>query len=677
MLAVAALGYATVGAALLVLAALILTSWRGQRIGFALLAACLASVSWSAVMAAQAQVAALHPLTIYVAEVGRLFAWLLFLVFLAARIGVSIWLRALCVGLGLVGLLAGPAAWLAITRFNADLNLTSVLVPSGLALSLLGLLMIEQLYRNTSVATRWGIKALSIGLGGLFAFELYYYSQALLFSALDAVTWLARGWVNLLFVPAIAIAARRSPDWQLRIFVSRQVVFYTTTFVAVGVYFMLMSLGGFLLLRFGGSWGALARAIFFVGAAVVLAALLSSSTLRARIRVFLNKHFFQNKYDYREEWLRLVSTLAEFDGGQHLGVAVRALAQIVGSPSGVLWVLDEKAKSFKQEADWECPGAIPDLQCSDPLIQFVEKTGWIVDIDEFANSPERYDGLELPKWLIERQQAWLLIPMVAEQELIGLVLLNRSPAPHALNYEDRDLLKTAANHIAVHLAQARSESQLSEARQFEAYNRLTAFLMHDLNNLIAQQSLIVANAEKHKRNPQFVDDAIATIAGSVERMKSVMERLKRGRSESSRCRTQLRFLVSRAIERCSQRKPEPEFWSNGVDLVVEADDSEFVSVLTNLVKNAQEATDEKGAVRIMLSAEGEYAVVRIQDDGAGMSDEFIRKRLFRPFDSTKGSKGMGIGAYHAREFARRLGGDLDVESSPGCGTTVVFRVPLA
>ena len=677
MIEIAVAGYAVVGVSFFVLTALLLTSWRGQRIGFLLIGACLLSVFWSAVMAVQTLTIGIHPVLVYTAEVGRLFGWIGFLVYLAAKIGVALWLRALCIAVGTVGLLAGPLAWFAYTRYGGMVTLTDVIVPTGLALSLCGLLLIEQLYRNTSTTTRWGIKALSVGLGGMFAFELYYYSQAVLFSALDAVSWLARGWVNVLFVPAIAIAARRSPDWQLRIFVSRQVVFYTTTLFAVGVYFLLMSLGGFLLLQFGGSWGALARAVFFVGAAIVLAALLSSLTLRARIRVFLNKHFFQNKYDYREEWLRLVATLADFDGGRNLGVAVNAIAQIVHSPSGVLWLLDEAEDSLNREADWDRPEDLPDIDRNDNLIRFIERTGWVIDLDELERSPDRYDNLPKPHWVGADSRSWLLIPLLAEQTLIGLVLLDRPPAPPSLNYEDRDLLKTAGNHIAVHLMQVRTETLLSEARQFEAYNRLTAFLMHDLNNLIAQQSLIVTNAEKHRRNPEFVDDAIATIAGSVERMKSVMEQLRHGRWEKSRKRTELRFLASAAIERCQDRKPVAELFVCEEELLVEVGSSEFVSVLANLVKNAQEATDSDGRILLKLERAGDHALLHVEDNGLGMTDEFIRKRLFRPFDSTKGSKGMGIGVYHAREYLRRRGGDLSVSSEVGRGTTMTLRLPLA
>ncbi len=677
MIALAATGYALVGVSFLVLVALLMTSWRGQQLGFVLIAACLVSVFWAAIMAAQTLTLSVHPLIVYVAEVGRLVAWVGFLVYLSAKIGVALWLRVLCLGLGVVALVVAPAAFAAFPSINTAVSLADLLVASGLALSLCGLLLIEQLYRNTSVATRWGVKALAVGLGGLFAYELYNYSQAVLVAALDAATWLARGWVNVLFVPALAIAARRSPDWRLRIFVSRQVVFYTTTLVAVGIYFLLMSLGGFLLLQFGGSWGALARAVFLVGAAVVLAALLSSSSLRARTKVFLNKHFFQNRYDYREEWLRLVDTLGEFEGGANLGAAIKAIGQIVDSPSGFLWVLDERGEELVQQAYWETRGVMPDLARSDPLIEFIERTGWIVDIEELRQDPSKYEGLAVPDWLTGRMQAWLLIPLIVEQELIGLVLLNKAPAATRLNYEDRDLLKTAGNHIAVNLAQARSESLLSEARQFAAYNRLTAFLMHDLNNLIAQQSLIVSNADRHRRNPEFVDDAIETIAGSVERMKGVMEQLKRGRSAKTRKRTELKFLASAAIERCEGRSPKPIMTSSDESLEVRVEPSEFVSVLANLIKNAQEATSDDGEVRIRLDREDGHAVLCVEDTGAGMSDEFIRKRLFKPFESTKGSQGMGIGAYQAREYARRMGGDLGATSSVGQGTTISLRLPLA
>jgi signal transduction histidine kinase len=174
----------------------------------------------------------------------------------------------------------------------------------------------------------------------------------------------------------------------------------------------------------------------------------------------------------------------------------------------------------------------------------------------------------------------------------------------------------------------------------------------------------------------FVDDAIATIAGSVERMKSVMEQLRRGQSDKSIKRRELRLLASSAVERCVHRQPHPELIVSEKGLKVSAEPQEFITVLANLIKNAQEAATVDGSVRVIVGKDGSCGVIQVEDDGAGMSEEFIRKRLFRPFDSTKGNQGMGIGVYQAREYARRMGGELGVESTVGAGTKMTMSIPL-
>jgi putative PEP-CTERM system histidine kinase len=537
-------------------------------------------------------------------------------------------------------------------------------------------MLVEQLYRNSLPESRWGIKALALGLGGLFAYDLFLYSQGVLFGVLDTTTWMARGAVNILFVPMIAIAARRNPDWQLNIFVSRQVVFYSTSMIAVGLYLLLMSAGGYALVIYGGTWGGLARFVFFVGAALVLIMLLFSGTLRARLRVFLSKHFFHNKYDYRDEWLRLISTLAGFDDSSTRQIVIKAMAQIVHSPAGLLWVLDDKQRSYQVVAAYEIGETVPNIAIDDPIVEFVEKDGWVIDLEEFRRDPKHYGDLKLPGWLSDYPEAWLIVPLSARQKLLGLALLTKAPGPPKLNYEDHDLLKTVGNHIAVHLAQEKSDDMLAEARQFEAYNRLTAFLMHDLNNLIAQQSLIVTNAEKHKRNPDFVDDAMRTIANSVARMKRVMDQLKRGDASRVVKLTTLKFVISAAVDRCAGRLPVPTIQFDDNDVSIEVDSEQFAMVLTHLIQNAQDSMSSTGTVVVSTAAANNQVTITVSDTGTGMTSEFVRDRLFRPFDSTKGSQGMGIGAYQAREFARRMGGDLKVRSEVSKGTTVTMSLPL-
>lgn len=676
MTAFGAIGYVIVGVLYAVLSILLITSWRGRHLGGYLIAACVLSALWGFVLAVSTTNPAVPVLAIFGIEVLRGGAWLTFLIVLARKIGVS---RNICylAHTAWIGVLVAELVlWFGRDFFGPSINLGSVMIPGGLLIALVGLMLIEQIYRNSPTESRWGIKALALGLGGLFAYDLFLYSQGLLFGVLDTSTWMARGAVNVLFLPMIAIAARRNPDWDLPIFVSRQVVFYSTSLVAIGLYLLLMSLGGYALVLYGGTWGGLARIVFFAGAGLVLIVLLFSNTLRAQFKVFLSKHFFRNKYDYRQEWLRLIATLAGFEDSSTRQIVIKALAQIVESPTGLLWVLDDKQKVYQLVATYHAPDAAPDIPVSDPLINFMQEESWLIDLQEYALDPQHYGDLRLPGWLADNAEAWLIVPLIIRQELVGLIMLTKAPGPPKLNYEDRDLLKTIGNHIAVHLAQETADNSLAEAQQFEAYNRLTAFLMHDLNNLIAQQSLIVENAEKHKRNPDFVDDAIQTIVNSVDKMKRVMEQLKHGDAGHVAKATEIKFLVSTAVDRCSASEPVPTLDLNDVNASFKVDAEQFTMVLTHLIRNAQEATPATGSVSVSLQKEGDQVTVRVADTGTGMTPEFVRDRLFRPFDSTKGVQGMGIGAYQVREFVRKLGGALEVQSVVGEGTRVSMIVPV-
>ena len=101
------------------------------------------------------------------------------------------------------------------------------------------------------------------------------------------------------------------------------------------------------------------------------------------------------------------------------------------------------------------------------------------------------------------------------------------------------------------------------------------------------------------------------------------------------------------------------------------------AVIEHLVQNAQEATPRTGEVHLRVRREDSWAVVEIQDTGSGMDESFIAHRLFRPFDTTKGNAGMGIGVYESREFVTELGGEVEVRSELGAGTTFRLQLPLA
>jgi putative PEP-CTERM system histidine kinase len=260
------------------------------------------------------------------------------------------------------------------------------------------------------------------------------------------------------------------------------------------------------------------------------------------------------------------------------------------------------------------------------------------------------------------------------EQLEGILLLRESELQPTLNWEDRDLLKVAGRQAASHLVQHQANLALVKSRQFEAFNRLSAYVIHDLKNILAQQSLIVSNAAKHRNNPAFVDDVIDTVENSVARMTRLMEQMRSGvRGESSE-QVALCALLQESVSSRQKGSPSLVLQACNKGLRVEADREQLANVFNHIIQNAQEATGTSGRVTIRVKHEDDRAVVEIEDDGVGMDEEFLRNRLFKPFESTKGLTGMGIGAFESREFIRSLGGDIQVSSTPGAGS--LFHIVL-
>jgi putative PEP-CTERM system histidine kinase len=300
----------------------------------------------------------------------------------------------------------------------------------------------------------------------------------------------------------------------------------------------------------------------------------------------------------------------------------------------------------------------------------------VVDLDEYHQTPNLYEALELPEWVERLPDAWLVVPLQFREALIGLLLLGHSEVQKSLNWEDRDLLKMAGKQAAVHLAQHQSDQALMQARQFEAFNRLSAYIAHDLKNILAQQSLIVANADRHKHNPAFVDDVIETVRNSVERMTRLMTQMRQGTRGGQAELVPLDRLLQRVVEGRAGYRPVPALELPAQPLCVEADPEQLATVFGHLVQNAQEATADDGRVSVRLSADDGQAIIAVEDTGTGMDAQFIAERLFKPFDSTKGLTGMGIGMFESREYIRALGGEIEVRSTPGEGSLFRIRLPL-
>jgi putative PEP-CTERM system histidine kinase len=273
-------------------------------------------------------------------------------------------------------------------------------------------------------------------------------------------------------------------------------------------------------------------------------------------------------------------------------------------------------------------------------------------------------------------QAWLVVPLIVHDRMLGFIVLAHSPAQNHFNWEDSDLVKTAGRQVAVHLAQLESSQALAEAKQFEARNRMSSYVMHDLKNLIAQLSLVVTNAGKHKHNPRFMEDAIATVDNSVQKMNRLLEHLRSDSKQPQETESiELCEVLAEVVQMMSSGKPAPSLDCQARGISILADRDRFGAIIGHLIRNAQDATPDDGRVIVRLFKRNVHATIEVQDSGCGMDSDFIKDRLFRPFDSTKGKAGMGIGVYETRDYIHKLGGDLEVISRIGEGST--FRIRLS
>jgi putative PEP-CTERM system histidine kinase len=669
--------YLAAAVAFLAGATLLAFSWRGQRTGALLILATAASALWAAFLAYVEWQRNVPGSWVMLAEVLRYGAWIGFvsaLVGIRQMAGLLGGLRTaayvLWVALALYCVL--PATGLlqaAALPFSINVPLVGVLV-----LALAGVVFLEQIYRNVEPGKRWALKFLVIALGVLFAYDIFLYSYAVLYRQFNLSAWAARGFIDALAVPLLLVAAARNPKWSLDVGVSRRAVFYSTSLMVIAFYILATAIGGYYVRLYGGDWGKVAE-ITLVCFAVLGAALIAvSGQARSHLRVFLHKNFFSFRHDYREEWLRLTATMST--GEMELPLrALRAMAQTMDSPAGVLFVRGE-ADDFVLEAQLNMP-APPDLRLAagSPALEFMRERRWIYDLDQ--PPPLGDERLRAPASLSSLPRAWLIVPLVLEDRLIAFVVLAQARARRTFDWEDIDLLRAAGSQVASTLAQAANAQRLAEARQFEGFNRLTAFLMHDLKNVAAQQSLLLQNAERHKHNPVFVDDMLTTVANSVQRISLLLEQLRGEAKPGSRGRVPLAAVLEKTLDECRGQSPQPDYQPATEELWVHADMEQLATVLGHVVRNAQDAAQAHGHVTLRVQRAAGDAAIDIEDDGAGMDGEFIRSRLFKPFFTTKASKGMGIGAYQAREYVHSLGGAMSVRSTPGQGSVFTIRLPLA
>ena len=614
---------------------IVIASRPGSGRATPLIAAIAFSSVWASGLSLSVGGVSVSPVVLIGLDAVHLFVWTSCILSWLGSRSVRTWLVRASAALGF---LAVAASW----PFAA-LSLGAVSYPALVLMALVGLFAVEQVYRNAQEETRQQIWLLCLAVGGIVIVDLFVYSHAALLGAPQPLFWLARGLANAAMVPLIVVGAHKQSGWERKLLVSRRVVFYTASLLGIGGYLLAMGLVAYVIGASGRQWTFPLDLVFLTAGIGVLIVVLFSASIRARFKVFLLKHFFRSRYDYREEWLRLTQSLSRTgDLQQSAANGLEGLARIIGSQRGDLWVdRDEQRYEWLVSLGDGVP-ATTHFERQHPLAAFLSSIGWVIDSEEYAVAPDRYGTAfgHPDEGLLPRNS--LIVPLDRQGYLQGFVILDKPEGFRPLNFDDHDILKTAGRQVAAVLAQALGQEKLAETRQFEALNRMSAFLMHDLKNIVAQQDLVLANAQRFRHRAEFIDDAFATIRGGTERIKKVLEQLSTAsRTSPPPGRVDVSKVLMEVRSQCADRQPVPEIDVNAQAAWVRMDHDELTSVLVHLVRNAQDATPSDGRIDIGLSRGVGELVITVSDTGCGMDAAFVRDRLFRPFDSTKGRRGDG------------------------------------
>lgn len=534
------------------------------------------------------------------------------------------------------------------------------------------LILLHDLFTQPSQSQRgrinsWVVAALTF----MWAYDCNHYALALLWRGEIATIGPMRGFAMALLASAIAIGLRAGGVRRVRL--SRTAV----QRIVGGVIFALYLLTVLLLATVAnGNQGPVARLVpvaLLFALSVAALAILPSASLRSWLRVEIAKHIFAHRYDYRVEWRRFTEAVAErHDEPRSLGERVaRGVAQIVGAPSA-LTLLRHDDGSLVSGGGWQWAGPAPVIPAN--LCREMEAGGLILDLAGDDPLVER-----LPEHVRGHKSLWALVPTIHNDRLVGAVLLSRTARYRRLDWEDLDMLRVVGGQAAATISDALGREALLEAQRFEEFNRRFAFILHDIKNQVSQMSLLARNAERHADNPAFRADMVKALKETASRMSDMLQKLTKPEAATIGPATlimlpaALRWLAGnwtrdRAVVNFEQNLPE--------ELSILADAESLHRALGQIVQNGLEASGAEGHVTIRLQREGGQARIDIIDTGSGMSVDFIRTGLFRPFASTK-ANGFGLGAQEAKSLIEAMGGSLDVASEPGRGTTFTVRFAVA
>ena len=565
-------------------------------------------------------------------------------------------------------------------RFNEPAKILNVLI---LISTVLVLTNIEQTFRAAVGTMRWRIKFLVLGLAVIFGAYIYTRSQALLFSDYSPSQLSVEATALLIGCVLITAAYVRSGFGEIDVYPSRAVLHTSITVLLTGAYLFVVGVLAQIVARFGGAASFPIAAFVVLLGMAILAVLLLSDRARQTLQLFVSRHFKRPQHDFRQIWARSTQSLSvALDETALATIASRLISETFGALSVSTWFFDEQGERLirvsstsdaEQAQSDDSTSSIAGkernsselLKLSRPFDLGKAKEKWARDLMERSSGQFRTGGSPI------------CIPLVGGECWLGVIVLADRVRGLGYSAEEMDLLKCIGEQVAATLLKLRLTEEIMERKELEAFQTMSAFLIHDLKNAASTLGLMLENLPAHFDNPAFRQDAFRGIGSAASRINDLINRMNALRHELrlNPAELDLNLVVTEALSNLNGTLDTNLVTKFDQIPKVSADRQQLQSVFTNLLLNARDAVGMNGRITVATTLRGEWVALSVSDNGCGMTEQFIKHSLFRPFRSTK-KKGLGIGMFQSKTIVEAHHGKIHVESELGVGTTFRVMLPL-
>lgn len=533
---------------------------------------------------------------------------------------------------------------------------------------------LEHTLRQSRGDQRIKIRSFILGFGGLFTYLIFLTIQKLLFHKINLRMIPVNSMIFFICTGLISFSIVRHKLMDVNLYISRLVIYNSITIFVIGGYLLFVGLISQVLHSFNIIPGYHIEILFLFVALLLFFSLLLSDQVRWKARMLINRHFYRSRYDYRNEWLKFAEGLSKkLDIDNLVEAILNILKDSVGVDKTTLWLYDDKTGYFNIVSKTYFLGEVQIKIKQNFLNDMVKKKlPLIIDNAWIQNFiPENRE-------ILERLQAALLVPLVSGKEIVGMILLGKKKTGEEFLGDDIDLLRSSATQITSAIMNAKFSQELVKSKEMEVFHRFSSFMLHDLKNLVSSLSLLLQNASEHMSNPQFQKNIIVTIERSVKKMETLIAKLSNNAviEAPNFKETNLNELVSKVV---NQFVNGLNGKSVKLDLkeipTVFVDREQMEKVIENLVMNALEAIDKNGSVKVETECNDRRVIFSVSDNGQGISQDFVKNSLFRPFKSSK-KKGFGIGLYQCKSILEAHQGHIEVETQEGVGSTFRSIIPV-